>query len=287
MCVPESTPTIVRSPDTAPARRSPRRAILIGGAAALIAIALLSLGGTDDTTTSTMTGGAPVLVLALPAFLAGMLSFLSPCCMPVLSAYFAYTFQARRERVVLMTVMFFLGLATTMVLLGASATALSQMLFRYLSTLTFVGGLVVIGFGVMSILGKGFAGIQVLDRPTASVASEVELAPIGAAHGQAHRVEIRPIDKRRPGAAAVIAAHEAVVVAEEHDVRIIGAEGERVKVAGSQRRDHAAPAARAATPQGEPHRDNCHQRQQESGDQDGLRYAASTRAPCRPATGAL
>jgi cytochrome c biogenesis protein CcdA len=170
MSVPESTPTIVRSPDTAPARRLPRRALLIGGAAALLAIVLLSLGGGDDTTTSAMTGGAPVLVLALPAFLAGMLSFLSPCCMPVLSAYFAYTFQARRERVILMTIMFFLGLATTIVLLGASATVLSQVLFRYLPTLTVVGGLVVIGFGVMSILGKGFAGIQVLDRPTASVA---------------------------------------------------------------------------------------------------------------------
>src|SRR5262245_40846376 len=48
MSVPESTPTSVRSPDTAPVGRSPRRAIVIGGAAALIAIALLSLGGTDD-----------------------------------------------------------------------------------------------------------------------------------------------------------------------------------------------------------------------------------------------
>lgn len=109
-------------------------------------------------------------MLALPAFLAGMLSFLSPCCLPVLSAYFAFTFQARRERVFLMTIAFFLGLATTLVLLGATATAVSQLLFSNLRALTLIGGLVVIGFGVMSLLGKGFAGVRLLDRPNASMA---------------------------------------------------------------------------------------------------------------------
>jgi cytochrome c-type biogenesis protein len=108
--------------------------------------------------------------LAPAAFLAGVFSFLSPCTLPILPAYFAFTFQARRERVVLMTVAFFLGLATTMVAVGASATALSRLLFSNLSQLTLIGGLIVIAFGVMSILGKGFTGAKLLDRPTASVA---------------------------------------------------------------------------------------------------------------------
>ena len=158
----------------APARRFPPRTLLIAGALTLLllTLAVISIVGSrsaDDATGIDAVGSGGVLVLALPAFLAGLLSFLSPCCLPVLSAYFAYTFQARRERVVLMTITFFLGLATTMVLLGASATAVSQLLFRYLGTLTFIGGLVVIGLGVMSILGKGFAGVQLLDRPNASV----------------------------------------------------------------------------------------------------------------------
>ena len=111
-----------------------------------------------------------VLVLAPAAFLAGVVSFLSPCTLPILPAYFAFTFQARRERVVFMTVAFFLGLATTMVVVGASATALSQVLFRNMREITLVGGLIVIGFGIMSLLGKGFTGVRLLDRPTASVA---------------------------------------------------------------------------------------------------------------------
>ena len=179
MSLHESKSAVMGTADPVPARRATRttargsttRAIFLGGVlVVLLLIIILSLGGANDVTTSATTGGAPVLVLALPAFLAGMLSFLSPCCLPVLSAYFAYTFQARREQVVMMTIMFFLGLATTLVILGASATALSQLLFRHLPTLTLIGGLLVIGFGVMSILGKGFAGMQLLDRPTASVA---------------------------------------------------------------------------------------------------------------------
>jgi cytochrome c-type biogenesis protein len=109
-------------------------------------------------------------VLAIPAFLAGLFSFLSPCTLPILPAYFAFTFQSNRSTIVLTTVAFFLGLATTMTLLGATATALSGLLFSNLEALTFWGGLIIIGFGVLSMLGKGFAGPQVQERPAASVA---------------------------------------------------------------------------------------------------------------------
>jgi cytochrome c-type biogenesis protein len=143
--------------------RSPVLLVLLGGAAIL---ALLLLIG-SRTSAAAYTGN--LLVLAPLAFIAGLLSFLSPCCLPVLSAYFAYTFQASRERVVLTTLAFFLGLATTMVLLGASATAVSQLLFSQLRTLTLVGGLVIIGLGVMNLLGKGFGGLQLNNRPQATV----------------------------------------------------------------------------------------------------------------------
>jgi cytochrome c-type biogenesis protein len=164
-----STPEI-KSALAAPEERGfPIRALLIGLAVALAvgAIAILSFTSTADQAISL--GGGNVLVLAPAAFLAGVVSFLSPCTLPILPAYFAFTFQARRERIMLMTIAFFLGLATTMVVLGATATALSQLLFRNLTTITFVGGLIVIGFGVMSLLGKGFTGAQLLDQPTASV----------------------------------------------------------------------------------------------------------------------
>ena len=132
-------------------------------------VVLLSIRSGEQATISP-TGGVSAMVLAPAAFLAGMLSFLSPCCLPVLSAYFAYAVQSGRDRMIFSTIAFFFGVATTMVVLGASAMAVSQLVFRNLPTLTLVGGLLVIGFGVMSILGKGFSGLQIASRPGAGVA---------------------------------------------------------------------------------------------------------------------
>jgi cytochrome c-type biogenesis protein len=147
-------------------RRSTRRGVIVAlGALIIVGVAVLVLPGNP----AAELGYGSLLILAPLAFLSGMLSFLSPCCLPVLSAYFAYTFQASRERIVLTTLAFFLGVATTMVVLGATATALSQLLFDNLHTLTLVGGLLIIGLGVMSLLGRGFRGVQFTDRPEASV----------------------------------------------------------------------------------------------------------------------
>jgi cytochrome c-type biogenesis protein len=149
---------------------SSRRLLILGGMAigAAVLIGILSLNGGKDA--EVVTGRSNVLVLAVPAFLAGVLSFLSPCTLPILPAYFAFTFQARKQTIVLTSVAFFLGLATTMTLLGASATALSGLIFDNKQAITFWGGLVVIGFGVMAMLGKGFAGPQLQERPVATVA---------------------------------------------------------------------------------------------------------------------
>ncbi|MEM8530922.1 MAG: cytochrome c biogenesis protein CcdA [Chloroflexota bacterium] len=169
-----STQDISSSPSSSPEqtkeRYIPVRALLIGGAALLLVLMLIVLGwGSSAAGTVASTSGG-LLILAPAAFLAGLFSFLSPCTLPILPAYFAFTFQARRERVVVMTVSFFLGLATTMVVLGAASTALSQLLFANLRELIVIGGWLIVGFGVLSFLGKGFSGAKILDRPTASVA---------------------------------------------------------------------------------------------------------------------
>jgi cytochrome c-type biogenesis protein len=160
--------------ETAPQQIGSRRAtrvvdrgpaIIAAATIIVVALGLLSLrAGSNDIVVSATTGGASLLLLAPAAFLAGMLSFLSPCCLPVLSAYAAYSAQVGRERLVVTTMAFFAGVATTMVVLGATATALSQILFRYLPALTTIGGLVIIGFGVMSLLGRGFSGMRVASR---------------------------------------------------------------------------------------------------------------------------
>ncbi|HEU5088846.1 MAG TPA: cytochrome c biogenesis protein CcdA, partial [Roseiflexaceae bacterium] len=156
--------------DVQPVAAPARRLFLIVGGFVLLAIVLTILSVGVGANAAGLPGGGSMLILAPAAFLAGVLSFLSPCTLPILPAYFAWTFQSQRERVVTSTVAFFLGLATTMVLLGASATALSKVLFRNLDTITLVGGFVIIVFGVLSLLGKGFEGMKILQRPTASLA---------------------------------------------------------------------------------------------------------------------
>jgi cytochrome c-type biogenesis protein len=111
-----------------------------------------------------------MLALIPAAFLSGLLSFLSPCSLPILPAYFAYSFQSSRKNVVLMTLAFFMGLATTMTILGASVSAIGSVLVRNISAITTIGGLLIILFGVLSILGKGFTGIQFQDRPASTIA---------------------------------------------------------------------------------------------------------------------
>ena len=138
--------------------------VILGGVAILLILLVVTSGQTT----------APAwnnnLLLMIPAsFFAGVLSFLSPCTLPLLPAYFAFSFQASKSNVVVMTVAFFLGLATTLVLLGATATALSYFLFQNQYIFTVVGGALIILFGVMSLLGFGFTGMQFQNRPEATV----------------------------------------------------------------------------------------------------------------------
>ena len=94
----------------------------------------------------------------LTAFLAGLVSFLSPCVLPLVPGYVSYisgsTLEeadrstAGRWAAFLLGIYFVLGFSTIFVALGASATALSQLLLSYRYEATIIGGGVVILFGV-------------------------------------------------------------------------------------------------------------------------------------------
>lgn len=160
---------VQRIPVHTTARRRVTTGVLVTGIllVLLLLVALANRMGSREMTTNSTPG---VLTLALPAFLAGLLSFLSPCTLPILPSYFAWTFRTGADKVVQMTIAFFLGLATTMVVLGASASALSQLLAPHVRQLSVIGGVVIVGFGVMNLLGKGFRGLTLHDRPRASLA---------------------------------------------------------------------------------------------------------------------
>jgi cytochrome c-type biogenesis protein len=102
----------------------------------------------------------PFAILALLAFGGGLLSFASPCTLPVLTAYFAFAFQSGRKQIATNTIAFMLGLATTFTLFGAVGFAVGKTLLRNQQLLVLVGGAVVMVFGVLSLLGKGFGGVD-------------------------------------------------------------------------------------------------------------------------------
>lgn len=99
----------------------------------------------------------------MAALFAGTISFLSPCVLPLVPGYVSYiaghSALARasdgtatlRLHAVALSLCFVLGFSTIFVLLGASATALGQLLLAYRHELSIVGGVVVIGFGLFAL----------------------------------------------------------------------------------------------------------------------------------------
>jgi cytochrome c-type biogenesis protein len=102
------------------------------------------------------------LVLALPvALLAGLVSFLSPCVLPLVPGYLSYVTglsgadlgSARRGRMVAGTGLFVLGFTAVFVSFGAAFGSLGTWLREYDATITVVLGVVTI------VMGLAFAGL--------------------------------------------------------------------------------------------------------------------------------
>jgi cytochrome c-type biogenesis protein len=91
------------------------------------------------------------------AFFAGLLSFLSPCVLPLVPSYLGFITGmsldelsgTRTRRAVLVPAVFFtLGFSLVFLIMGASATFLGQLLLRYQDWIARVGGVLVILFGL-------------------------------------------------------------------------------------------------------------------------------------------
>src|SRR5579863_5027868 len=99
------------------------------------------------------------LPLPIAAFLAGLVSFLSPCVLPLVPGYVSLISGVGVEqlkaqesqllrKVMLNSIAFILGFSVVFIALGAVATEVSQMLSRYRSTLAQIAGVVIILFGL-------------------------------------------------------------------------------------------------------------------------------------------
>jgi cytochrome c-type biogenesis protein len=94
------------------------------------------------------------------ALLAGVLSFFSPCILPLIPAYFTFITglsldeltQARnaatRLRVIISTLSYVLGFSLVFILMGASASLLGSTVFEYRDWIRIIGGVVIIVLGI-------------------------------------------------------------------------------------------------------------------------------------------
>src|SRR5258706_14506131 len=96
---------------------------------------------------------APALGIAV-AFTGGMLSFLSPCVLPLVPSYLGFvtgfTFDEiadRRRMAMVHAVLFVTGFSLVFMLFGASATALGRVLKYYVVWFQRIGGALIVLFG--------------------------------------------------------------------------------------------------------------------------------------------
>jgi cytochrome c-type biogenesis protein len=123
-------------------------------------------------------------------FGAGVLSFLSPCVLPLVPPYLTYMSgasfeqirtdgaerQAVQWRMILTAIFFILGFSVVFVTLGATATAFGQAFREALPILTPIAGLLIIAMGLHFL---GVFRIALLDRQIRHNGPGVASGPVG------------------------------------------------------------------------------------------------------------
>ena len=114
---------------------------------------------------------ASLLPAMIVALMAGVISFLSPCVLPIVPPYLAYisgvtlndlsTSGTQRARAIVPALFFVLGLSTVFLFLGFAASAIGTAFLQYQGTLNTVAGLLVMIFGAHFI---GIYRLKFLDR---------------------------------------------------------------------------------------------------------------------------
>ena len=130
---------------------------------------------------------AGLIAASLLAFTGGLLSFLSPCVLPVVPPYLAYmggismgemtSPGAARRRVLLPALFFVLGLSTIFLLLGFAASAAGRFFLTNQEIFNRIAGAVVFIFGLHFI---GVFRISILDREARLDAGDQGGSALGA-----------------------------------------------------------------------------------------------------------
>ena len=131
--------------------------------------------------------GEPLGVVV--AFSAGLVSFLSPCVLPLLPSYLSFVTgmsvsdlsgdlsSRTRRRVILHALAFVVGFSIVFVVLGASFSAIGALLLEYRDWIRRIGGLLIVLFGlsIAGLLPIGFLGrtqqLQLREKPVGYIGS--------------------------------------------------------------------------------------------------------------------
>jgi cytochrome c-type biogenesis protein len=135
----------------------------------------------------------PIDVTFGGAVLAGLISFLSPCVLPLVPPYLCYMAGVTlaqltggsgapaevpvRRRVVLSALGFVLGFSTIFVALGAAASVVGQLIRTHLDVLSIVGGVLIIAMGLHFL---GLTRIAFLDREARVEVRNQPAGPVGS-----------------------------------------------------------------------------------------------------------
>ena len=141
------------------------------------------------------------------AVFAGILSFLSPCVLPLVPPYlcflagttieeFAEGGERRAKRdIMLVAVLFVLGFSTVFVTLGATASVLGQVIRQYLDTLSLLAGAAII---VMGLHFLGVFRLRSLSR-SADQRGKARRAVGRLCHGPRVRIRLDALHRADPG----------------------------------------------------------------------------------------
>ncbi|MGI0046831.1 MAG: cytochrome c biogenesis protein CcdA [Nitrosotalea sp.] len=110
----------------------------------------------------------PLFLLVPVAVFSGFISFASPCTLPILPAYVAYTFRASKMNIIGMSACFFFGLSIIFVLLGMSATLAGAYIKSNIGTFSEIAGIAMIFFGLYTISGRGISILKITPKSPAT-----------------------------------------------------------------------------------------------------------------------
>ncbi|WP_135079923.1 cytochrome c biogenesis protein CcdA [Terasakiella sp. SH-1] len=141
----------------------------------------------------------PLDVSFLAAFSAGLLTFLSPCILPLVPAYLCFisgnsleqltakenTTDFNRSNVLWAGFAFVLGLSSIFIAMGAAATTLGQFIAQYKQTLSMVGGSIIVIFGLhyMGAFKIAFLNFEKRIHPDQKPAGMIGAFILGLAFG--------------------------------------------------------------------------------------------------------